>query len=267
MVKIIKEQCIGCGQCINDCFAKNITMIERKASIKGSCMECGHCFAICPVGAVQMDDVTLGGVVDFSKEARPRIDSTTLLNYIKARRSIRQYKDKLVPKEIIEHILEAGRFTPTGCNAQDVSYTVVQEHLKDVKEAFWKGFPDGLKVAQQKYGINNKLMGTLERLYSEYHENPVNDGLFFKAPVLLIISSPSVFHAGLAASNIELMACSEGLGALYSGFIRIFLSSNRALCDELHLKPENICACMLMGYPDVHFQRTAPKREAAIQWV
>lgn len=267
MVKILKEKCIGCGQCINECFPKNIVLYNGKASIKDSCMECGHCYAVCPVGAVQMDGVTLDGVYDFSECKKPIIDSNELLNYIKARRSIRQYKEQAIPKDILERILEAGRFTPTGCNAQDVSYIVVQKHLKEVKESFWKGFPEGMLHAEKKYGINSRLMGTLRRLYDEYQENPNNDGLFFKAPVLLIIHSPSTFHAGLAASNIELMACAEGLGVLYSGFIRIFLSSNKELCKQLNIEPEKICACMLIGYPDVQFRRTAPKNLANIQWL
>ena len=46
---------------------------------------------------------------------------------ILTRRSIRKFLDKEIEKEKIEKIIEAGRWTPTGKNAQDVSYIVIDK--------------------------------------------------------------------------------------------------------------------------------------------
>ncbi|MFZ2604012.1 MAG: nitroreductase family protein, partial [Candidatus Omnitrophota bacterium] len=36
------------------------------------------------------------------------------IEIIKARRSIREYKDKPILKEVLENIVDAGRFAPTA---------------------------------------------------------------------------------------------------------------------------------------------------------
>ena len=103
-------------------------------------------------------------------------------------------------------------------------------------------------------------------MLKEHRDNPNEDGLFFNAPAVLIMTNGSMLNAGLAASNVELMAHADGLGVLYSGFIRLALANNPALCDKLGLKPAHICVCMLVGYPAVAYQRTAPRKEADVKW-
>lgn len=50
-----------------------------------------------------------------------------LLDMIKTRRSIRKYKSDMVPKEIIDKIVEAGTYAATGMGQQ--SPTHFMEHL------------------------------------------------------------------------------------------------------------------------------------------
>ena len=40
----------------------------------------------------------------------------TFLDLIKKRRSVRDYLDTPVPDELLEQILEAGRWAPSACN-------------------------------------------------------------------------------------------------------------------------------------------------------
>ena len=41
-----------------------------------------------------------------------------VLENIKSRRSVKKYKPDMVPREIIEQIVEAGTYAPTGMNKQ-----------------------------------------------------------------------------------------------------------------------------------------------------
>ena len=86
---------------------------------------CGHCSAICPKEAI-----TLTGFDELPIELtnKQNLDSDELLMAIKSRRSIRKFKDKEVPSEIVNQIIEAGRYTPSAKNAQDVSYIVLGEN-------------------------------------------------------------------------------------------------------------------------------------------
>ena len=58
------------------------------------------------------------------------INPEVLLNFIKERRSIRQYQEKEIPDDEIEMILEAGRWAPSGSNKQPWEFIVVKD--KDI---------------------------------------------------------------------------------------------------------------------------------------
>lgn len=47
------------------------------------------------------------------------------LRCLKGRRSVRSYSDKPVPKEILEAIVEAGMYAPTGRNRQNTLFLVI----------------------------------------------------------------------------------------------------------------------------------------------
>jgi nitroreductase len=50
-----------------------------------------------------------------------------LIEIIKKRRSIRQYKDKPIPKDLLEFIVDAARFAPTARDIQPWEFVVVTE--------------------------------------------------------------------------------------------------------------------------------------------
>ena len=52
MIKILKEECIGCGACEGVCPFGAITMQEDKALISEACTACGACLETCPVQAI-----------------------------------------------------------------------------------------------------------------------------------------------------------------------------------------------------------------------
>ena len=134
MMNVNSEKCVGCGLCVKDCFPKCIEIVDGKAKINNvTCMKCGHCIAVCPKGAVSTDEYNMEEVKDYN-EAEFKIESDTLLNFIKFRRTTRQFKDKDVETEKLLKIIEAGRFTQTGTNAQNVSYIVVKDNIEQLKE-------------------------------------------------------------------------------------------------------------------------------------
>ena len=123
MMNVNIEKCIGCGQCVKDCFPRTIEIVDGKAKINNdNCIKCGHCIAICPKDAVSTDEYNMEEVKKYNKDEFS-VDADNLLNFIKFRRTIRQFKDKEVEEEKISKIIEAGRYTETGANMQDVSYT------------------------------------------------------------------------------------------------------------------------------------------------
>ena len=64
-----------------------------------------------------------------------------LMDAIKHRRSIRQYKSKLVSKRDLNTVLEAARFAPSWANTQCWRFVVIKDiKTKDrlAETCFWK---------------------------------------------------------------------------------------------------------------------------------
>ena len=264
MVNIEKEKCIGCGMCVKDCFPDNIFLNNGKAEIKGRCMQCGHCIAVCPVNAVSIDDYPMDEVKEYSKEEFT-LSSENFLNFIKFRRSIRQYKEKPVEKEKLARVLEAGRYTATGSNMQDVSYIVVQDTLEELKPLMWESLYEFALANLEEKGIIGAYAPRWIKMYEDYKRQGI-DTLFFKAPALVVVTALSPLNGGLASSSIELMANAEGLGILFSGFIERSIKNSDKVKKFLGISKKEVISCMLMGYPDVTFKRTVPRKKTAISW-
>ncbi|TBR17355.1 nitroreductase family protein [bacterium] len=52
-------------------------------------------------------------------------DNVSVLKIINTRRSIREYADKAIPKDILESIVDAGRFAATARNVQPWEFVVI----------------------------------------------------------------------------------------------------------------------------------------------
>ena len=71
-------------------------------------------------------------------EALDVADYDALLGLLKFRRSIRGFKGDPVPREMIEKVLEAGRWAPSGGNAQPWEFLVVEnkETIQQLAELY-----------------------------------------------------------------------------------------------------------------------------------
>ena len=79
--------------------------------------------------------------------------------------------------------------------------------------------------------------------------------------VLLLDDVMSELDAGIAASYMELMAEAMGLGVLYSGFFVAASRLGKGLRAELGLESgDKVAACLVVGYPDVSYERTVPRQ-------
>ena len=175
-------------------------------------------------------------------------------------------------KEKLAQIIEAGRFTQTGGNMQDVSYIVVEEDLAELKAMTFKT----LKSMGENMLAKIPVESTRQRrypemwlkMYDEYVENPKeNDELFFNAPALIIVTAYNELNATLAASNMELMTNALGLGTFFSGFFIGATQANKEILDYIGVKEgQKAAACIVIGYPDVEYARTVPRKEAVISW-
>ena len=253
IIEVNNDLCIGCGLCKNDCPVNNINIENKKSVIKNKdCLMCGHCSAICPNEAI-----TLTGFDELPIELtnKQNLDLYELLMAIKSRRSIRKFKDKEVPSEIVNQIIEAGRYTPSAKNAQDVSYIVLGENKGKYEEIAIKLF--------------RKIKPVASLWMKDAKEVTIDNNFFFKnAPIVILVVTKNEINGSLAASNMSLMAESFGLGVLYSGFFSEVVKYSPKLRKLLNLKPkEHIAATLVIGYPDVKYRRTSQKEKANVRYL
>lgn len=262
MVIIDQEKCIGCGKCAKDCIEFNIEVKEKKAAVRKECFKCGHCVAICPVGAVSIPEYDMEDVEPYQADGFS-LDPEQVLHSIKFRRSIRSYRPEKVEKDVLEKLLQAGRYTATAKNNQDCCFVFVQNELEQLKDIVW----DYIDQMEKREGRNiaRELLPFVS-FNRRRKADPTDDYLFRNAPAVLFITSDWPLDAGLAAQNIEMMAVSLGLGTLYNGFLARIADANVELKKWLGIEGKMIKACMLLGYPDRVYVRTAPRREAHVIW-
>ena len=126
-----RSACHSCGTCVSTCALGHLEMDTNPQIIEETmCTACGHCEASCPEGAINISGPELEPpMVDISS----KISSEDMGSYMRNRRSIRNYKKKTIPHEIIEQIMDIVRFAPSGVNQQPIEWIIIEDPAK-VKE-------------------------------------------------------------------------------------------------------------------------------------
>lgn len=161
----------------------------------------------------------------------------TLSDVIKTRRSIRSYKSQKIEETILNKILEAGLWAPSGCNRQPVEYLMVDDK-KDV-------------LLCQKYA---------GEYYSFPQEAAVNIVILIdpRGYALPHQRHMAYLEAGAAIQNILLTAHSLGLGSCWMFWTKHDQAFNKKFGLPPWLLPVGL---ICMGYTDKH-PPIVPKRKS-----
>jgi nitroreductase len=129
-----------------------------------------------------------------------------MLELIAGRQSDRKYLDIPVEREKIERILEAGRISPSACNAQPWKFIVVDKAELKTKIA---------KAAAAKLIGMNVFINQAPMLIVIVREKP---NFSSKVGATIKNKDYSRIDIGIAAENICLQAEAEGLGSCMVGW-------------------------------------------------
>ena len=252
-VIIDTDKCIGCGLCVKTCPAHNIELNHKKAeTVLNDCVMCGQCTAVCPREAISISGYDTAQI-ERTKEIR--LNPQEILDVIRFRRSIRQFQDKKIPKEVISQMIEAGRLTHTAKNMQDVSFVVLDKE-KD-------------RLEQMAVNIFKKLKPFADLFSPMAKLNKIDPHFFFfKAPVVIVVLAKDKTNGILAAQNMEFVAEANGLGVLFSGFFTMAVNISAKMRKALKIpRGKHAAMTLVLGYPNVKFLRSAPREEADVNYM
>ena len=155
---------------------------------------------------------------------------------IRRRRTVREYKNDPIPEDVLEMILQAGRWSPSSSNSQPWHFLVVQDQntLSELS-----------KIATQGPFIRDAPL----------------------AIVILMEDAPRPqLDAGRAIQQMELVAWSEGLGTCFVG---VRIEEQQIAVKELLNIPSNLELITIMpyGYRPSSINRVGAPRKDLSQMV
>lgn len=263
-IRTESKRCMGCG--------------TYKAEFMGDdyfgkiCIACHNCDCICPQDAMLMQSyfridkgrfataldspsdprdgfpnpLRLPNPVPLS-EIRPKITETEKVIF--ERRSVRVFKPDPISREMIERVLEAGRFAPTAGNCIGFKFLVITDkdlldELNDYTLKWLSLFPklwcrDGLTARFIKRllcmvypnATDPRPMNAIRNAFHPQFGEAIH--MFFNAPCAIMIvphelhvSDPEV-GVGIVCQNMVLAAHSLGLGTCYMGLVTNALNKDR----------------------------------------
>lgn len=171
---------------------------------------------------------------------------TETMNAMLTRRSCRKYKSDMIPRPILEEILEAGTYAATGRGLQaPIIIAVTNKELRDRLSA-----------------MNAAIMG-------------VQSDPFYGAPIVLVVLADKnirthLYDGSLVMGNLMLAAHDHGIGSCWIHRAKEEFDSEegKAILSELGIEGEyeGIGHCIL-GYPDEGgFRPAAARKENYIYW-
>ena len=171
----------------------------------------------------------------------------TTLQDIKARRSVRKYKDELPPRAALEQIIEAGLYAASG-----------------------KGLQSSMIVAITDRALRDRLMEMNRRIggWAEGFDP------FYGAPAVLIVlartgTNFTVEDGSLSMGNMMLAAHALGLGSCWITRAREEFESEegKSILRELGIEGDytGVGHC-IVGYSDGDAPKAAPRKAGRLFW-
>ncbi len=221
-------------------------------------------------------------------EAPTGEDWNAVEKVILERRSVRKYKDKQVPENLVRRVLEAGRFAPSAGNSQPWKFIVIRDRamiddmerhvrrLCKLSQFFidWRTSPLGRTIPFLFHKIGAYLLPNMLHPIPTGAIFLIAEGkltTFHGAPTVILIlkdkrgaGHPDV-DIGCCGQNMVLAAHSLGLGSCWVGFVEMLKTPGWKKRLGVSF-PYEICEGIALGYPVGHPDGMIPRELQEVDW-
>lgn len=253
------EKCTNCQLCMHDCPSFNFRLNDDNhvAFFQVGCVQCGHCIAICPEEAIMYEGMKDEPVSFEGVDPTSLISYDTFLKFIRGKRATRQYKKEKIPNELIDKIMNAMRYAPTGANIRGLRCNIISddEKIKELSEAILDTFfgnPEFGKLFPENY----KIMLKIKRKRGL-------DPIFYGASHVMIFHSPNagldLVNSAIAITYGMLSAQTLGIGSIWIGLAHRALIDNKDLRKNVTKINGRVHGVFVLGYPAVKYPRGPPR--------
>jgi len=258
IVGINQEKCSQCKRCITDCtrglFKEDSSgKVIRLADKMNRCNFCGKCVAICKENAIIWEGNWEDDVESYPgvKNYKENISYENLMQLLKAKRSVRQYKTKKVSQELLKKVFEAMRYASSADNRRAWRFSVVSD-----SSLIRKLSQESIKIVYQYIGFPSAEAAL------SYFDSIDKDPIFHKAPAVIFLTtgpngSMPLTDAGIVLTYGQLAAHTLGLATCWIGMAH-GLAMNKKMMKLIGLEGE-IHGVLTIGYPAVRYYHTPPR--------
>ena len=270
-ITVDQEKCNHDGICVAECPARIIRMDSKEdypsptPDFKDFCLKCGHCVTVCPIGALSLEWLSPEDCPPIKHELAVTPEHAE--QFLRGRRSIRAFKDKTVPRTILEKLFEIACSAPSAKNQQPWHWIVVQEPAEVRRLAGM--VIDWMRTVIQNNPVMAETMGFTRAVacWDEGYERICRG-----APHVIVAHADKNWRFGaedctLALSLLDLYATSLGLGTCWGGYFYKAVNAYPPLFEALGLPSDHLAfGAMMVGYPKFKYQRIPIRNRPRVTW-
>ena len=259
-----KKICKKCADCVTICPTHILTVDEdhfpmpKDDTAWERCMGCGHCVAICPTSALSVPNVN----IDKSPALIPIYPYTQekLLQLFSHRRSVRQYRNKVISKNDLQELFELTELAPSARNIRPTKWISLS----------------GRKVLDEVIGKCADTMRKMNNEYLDYFVTAYENGQDFilrGCTNVAIAYGPeenpwTLTDGVISTTHLELASSLKGFGACWAGLLLMCIAENKDLRKLIGLQEKMIATgALMLGYPKLHFHHIPERQKPNVHWI
>jgi nitroreductase/NAD-dependent dihydropyrimidine dehydrogenase PreA subunit len=288
--KVNDTLCTGCELCIIICPADILAKDEQKKAYFQEnkveiCLRCGHCMAMCETYAISIEGLSYE--TNFKPLPQGSWSHQDFMDFLLTRRSVRIFKNKPVPADVLQKIVDSLSTAPFGVNPDNVEITVINDK-KVIEQAlpYISGFYTQLAKILKIPLLGWLLLRTIPKEFSNTLVNfivpHVNKGLYISsitdditrnAPALILFHGKKGAEEHTVDAHIYLTyalfsAHSLGLGATAIGLIGPAVNRSKPLLRLFRIPDGNeVVYSMIVGYPKFPFKHAIIRPRTKVTFI